>query len=93
MSIATALQVPKTSLTHTLAGLHKAELIRFEPNPKDNRSKCVMLTDAGRQFRETAIANISQDFGGFLKDFSMDEIEAALPLLSRIRAHLDKARD
>ena len=37
LAIANAQQVPKTTMTHTLAGLQKAGFIAFQPNPKDAR--------------------------------------------------------
>jgi len=37
MDLARAFQVPKTSMSHTLAGLEKRGLIRMEPNPDDGR--------------------------------------------------------
>ena len=92
-AIATALQVPKTSLTPTLSGLSKAGLITLEPNPKDARSKCVMLTKAGRQFREDAITALGPDLMDVAEHFPPERIAEALPLLEEIRAFLDKRRD
>jgi DNA-binding MarR family transcriptional regulator len=63
LALARAFQVPKTTMTHTLAGLEKAGLIRFAPNPRDGRSKCAMLTEAGRVFRNEAIAASARTFG------------------------------
>ncbi len=34
LDLARAFQVPKTTMTHTLAGLEGAGLIRFAPNPR-----------------------------------------------------------
>jgi len=61
MDITHALQLPKTSVTHTLSGLKKQAMIELRPNPKDGRSKCVWLTDKGRKFRDDAIANLDPD--------------------------------
>ena len=93
LQIATAHQVPKTTMTHTLAGLKKAGLIEFAPNPKDARSKCVMLTDAGRRFHAEAIAAIMPEFQALLGDIPADQFAAALPFLQRVRAYMDAARD
>jgi DNA-binding MarR family transcriptional regulator len=60
LDLARAFQVPKTTMTHTLAGSNGGA-VRFAPNPKDGRSKCVMLTDAGRAFRDEAIARLGPD--------------------------------
>ncbi|MBO9452838.1 MarR family transcriptional regulator [Tropicibacter sp. R16_0] len=93
LSIAQALQVPKTSMTHTLKGLHKAGLIAFEPNPKDSRSKCVMLTDQGRAFRENAIAALGPDMAQMAQRINVSQIADALPMLIEVREYLDKARE
>ena len=93
LSIAQALQVPKTSMTHTLKGLHTAGLITFEPNPKDSRSKLVHLTDQGRAFRDQAIAALGPDLVQMAQRIDTARVAAALPLLTEIREYLDKARE
>ena len=93
LQIATAHQVPKTTMTHTLAGLKAAGLIDVVPNPKDARSKCVMLTEAGRQFHSEAIAAIAPDFMQLLSEIPAQDLADALPLLERVRAYMDRARD
>ena len=62
LRIARAFQVPKTTMTHTLAGLDAKGFITFRPNPRDGRSKCVWLTDAGREFRDHARTLLEGDF-------------------------------
>ena len=93
LTLARAFQVPKTTMTHTLAGLEKAGLITFAPNPKDARSKCVWLTDKGRTFREETISTLGPPFAELLTEVDPDAIRAALPLLTRIRQVLDTMRD
>jgi len=93
LALARAFQVPKTTMTHTLAGLDKAGLIRFAPNPRDGRSKCVLLTEAGRAFRDEAIVRLGPDLQALACAFPPDRIASALPLLAEIRAWLDRERD
>lgn len=93
LAIARAFQVPKPTMTHTLAGLADAGLVRFAANPQDGRSKCVMLTDKGRRFREDAIARLKPDFAQLSRQFKPEAISGALPLLAELRAYLDKARE
>lgn len=93
LSIAQALQVPKTTMTHTLSGLQKAGLITFEPNPKDSRSKCAMLTPAGRTFRDDAIATLVPIMATLGDTIDVTRIAETLPLLTDVRAYLDKERD
>ena len=93
LEIARAFQVPKTTMTHTLQGLEKAGLIAFAPNPADGRSKCVMLTDAGRAFRDTAIAALGPDLARRAAAIPPARIAEVLPLLAEVRTWLDRERD
>ncbi|MGR3503590.1 MarR family winged helix-turn-helix transcriptional regulator [Pseudaestuariivita sp.] len=93
LKLASAFQVPKTSMTHTLAGLEKRGFVEMRPNPKDARSKCVWITEAGRRFREEAIVAISQALRGPLSEFPVSKAWAVLPVLAELRAILDAARD
>jgi DNA-binding MarR family transcriptional regulator len=92
LQIARAFQVPKTTMTHTLQGLEKAGLVALVPNPRDGRSKCVMLTDEGRAFRDRAIADIGPDIETIASVIAPGRIAAVLPLLAELRAHLDSER-
>jgi DNA-binding MarR family transcriptional regulator len=93
LALARAFQVPKTTMTHTLAGLEKAGLVRFTPNPKDGRSKCVMLTESGRAFRDEAIARLGPDLQAIGRDIPPAKLAAVLPLLAELRGWLDRERD
>jgi DNA-binding MarR family transcriptional regulator len=93
MEIATAFQVPKTTMTHTLAGLEKAGFIRFASNPKDGRSKCVFLTEAGSRFREDAIAALQPDLERLAETIPPESVERVLPVLEQLRTYLDEERD
>ena len=92
LAIARAFQVPKTSMTHTLAGLEKHGFVRTAPNPDDGRSKCVFLTDAGRAFHGEAIGALAPDIAEMLESIPAEDIRAALPLLVRVREYLDNNR-
>lgn len=91
--IARALQVPKTTMTHTLTVLDRHRLIDIRPNPGDKRSKCVFITAAGRAFREQAIANIVPDLEAMRAQFPQDRISKIVPLLADIRQFLDDYRN
>lgn len=93
LRLARAFQVPKTSMTNTLAGLESRGLIEMRPNPEDRRSKLVFLTEAGRRFRDEAIARVSPDLAAISAELPDDRVDALLPDLSRLRARLDAARD
>lgn len=93
LELARAFQVPKTSMTNTLAGLEIRGLVEMRPNPADRRSKRIWLTEKGRRFREEAIATLIPAMEGFAERFSPDDIDALLPRLTEMRAFLDAARD
>ena len=91
--IARAFQVPKTTMTHTLAVLERHQLIDIRPNPEDKRSKCVFITAAGRAFREQAIADIVPDLEAVRGRFPEANMSKVVPLLADIRQFLDDYRN
>ncbi|MEM8555437.1 MAG: MarR family transcriptional regulator [Pseudomonadota bacterium] len=93
LRIARAFQVPKTTMTHTLAGLEKAGLIVFAPNPDDGRSKLVKITEAGRAFRDEAIAKLSPEADKVLAALGGEDLSELRPRLQRLREFLDAERD
>lgn len=93
INMARAFQVPKTSMTHTLKGLAAHGYVELRDNPKDGRSKTVWLTDKGRQMREETIGTLAQGSAQMIEALGYDDIVAILPMLVRIREHLDAARE
>ena len=93
LQIATAFQVPKTSMSHTLAVLQKRGLIEMSPNPDDARSKVISITDEGRKVREATITSLIPDFQKVLGHMDPSNFKSALPFLMELRETLDKARD
>ncbi len=93
LALAKAFQVPKTTMTHTLSGLEKRNLVELKPNPKDGRSKCVWITDAGRTFRDATIQSLGPDFAVLAQSITPEELRQALPILTKVRQILDEARD
>lgn len=93
VAIARAFQVPKTSMTHSLAVLEHARLIEISKNPKDGRSKLVHITDAGRKFRQDAIDSLGPDLKRIAAAVSPDHVARLLPDLEKLRKFLDADRD
>jgi DNA-binding MarR family transcriptional regulator len=91
LQLATAFQVPKTTMTHTLAGLEKRGWVDLRPNPRDKRSKQVWLTDAGRAFRDNAIGDLAPDLRRIASDLP-GLAEDLLPRLAELRSYMDRAR-
>jgi DNA-binding MarR family transcriptional regulator len=90
--LAHAFQVPRNSMTNTLAGIEKRGLIELRPNPDDARSRHVFLTEAGRSFRERAIDSLSQDIARFAEKVPLQDIEAVIPAFAAMRKVLDENR-
>jgi DNA-binding MarR family transcriptional regulator len=93
LRIARAFQVPKTSMTHSLAVLERAGLVETAPNPEDGRSKIVRITPAGLAFRAEVIAALTPDMVQSLAGLEPGTLEALLPRLIHLREVLDAARD
>ena len=92
LELARAFQVAKTTMTHTLSVLERHALVEMRPNPADKRSKQVFISDAGRAFRERAIASLAPDIATLATRFDVDKVERMLPLLSELRRQLDEQR-
>ena len=92
LDLARAFQVPKTTMTHTLSGLKKHCLVGFRLNPKDGRSKCVWITDAGRGFVGQAVFNMAPELTKNLSHLSADHVSALVNDLTHIRKLLDEGR-
>lgn len=93
LDLARAFQVPKTTMTHSLAVLERHGLVRLAPNPADGRSKRVWITDEGRRFRAAAIAALSPDLARIADAFPVDRLAPVLPELAALRKVLDALRD
>jgi DNA-binding MarR family transcriptional regulator len=93
LRIARAFQVPKTSMTHSLAVLERDGLVETAPNPEDGRSKIVRITPAGQDFRAGVIAALAPDMARNLAALDPGTLERLLPLLTHLRETLDTARD
>lgn len=93
LELARAFQVPKTSMSHTLAGLERHELVEMRPNPDDRRSKQVWLTEQGRAVREGTIAALAGDLADISEVLSPQDVVTIMPMLTRLRVWLDQRRD
>lgn len=93
LELATAFQVPKTTMSHTLSLIEKRGWVEMRPNPGDKRSKQVWLTAAGRTFREQAIEALTPDLEWLAGVLRSEDVVALLPALRTLREVLDARRD
>ncbi|MFN4099214.1 MAG: MarR family winged helix-turn-helix transcriptional regulator [Pararhodobacter sp.] len=93
LQLARAFQVPKTSMTHSLAVLEREALVETVPNPEDGRSKIVCITPAGLRFRAGLIEALAPDVVQTLAPLTPGTLEQLLPLLRDLRRVMDDARN
>ena len=93
LELATAFQVPKTTMSHTLGLLEGRGWIEMRPNPADGRSKCVWLTEAGRAFREAAIGSLLPALADVASVVPPERVALVLQDLEALRVYLDRRRD
>lgn len=93
LDIATAFQVTKGAMTNTLKKLEGKGFVRLRANPDDGRAKLVMLTTKGRNARGQALKAMAPVFEEAGRLLPMKDIERLLPLLQKVRAALDEARN
>lgn len=92
LQIASALQVTKATMTHTMTVLQKRKLIKIQRNPSDGRSKLVYLTKSGESFQKKAIVALSPLLDHIGKECNVAELSAMLPNLQKLREVLDRNR-
>ena len=93
LQLATAFQVPKTSMTHMITGLVDAGLIEIAPNPKDGRSKIARVTPMAGPFFGEVTQKLGVDLMPVIQDLGVERFARVLPDLEKIRSVMDKARD
>ncbi len=92
VQIASAMQVTKATMTHTLKVLEDRGLIDIRPNPEDARGKLVFLTREGHAFRDNAVIKLGEGFGHLETAEYRKMAQRLLPDLAAFRKHLDNNR-
>lgn len=92
LRIASAMQVTKNTMTHSLKVLQQRGYIDVQPDPNDGRGKLVFLTETGRSFREDAIAGVSAVIGDIIGEGQIAIMRRIHDDLEQMRRHLDENR-
>lgn len=92
LQIASAMQVTKNTMTHSLKVLQDRGFIDVQPDPNDGRGKLVYLTEAGRAFREDAIVLVNKLFSHVIGDDQIKIMRRIRGDLELMRLHLDNNR-
>lgn len=90
--IASAMQVTKNTMTHSLRVLQDRGYIEVQPDPEDGRGKRVYLTETGRAFREEAIALVRKEFRHVIGENQRAIMRRIRGDLEQMRKHLDDNR-
>lgn len=90
--IASAMQVTKNTMTHSLKVLTDRGYIEVRPDPEDGRGKLVYLTANGRAFREDAIKRVTEAVGGVIGPDQIALMRRIIGDLQAMRQHLDENR-
>jgi len=90
--LAAAFQVTKGAMTNNLQRLEKRRLVRVLANPTDGRGKLVTITEAGRDMRLRCVASVNPFLADLSRAFPDKNLAAALPILEKMRIHLDAHR-
>lgn len=92
LNLASAMQVTKATMSHSLKVLEKRGFIETRPSETDARSKHVFLTQAGAAFHDTATEALARAFKHFLRDEHRQIMIDSVPGLMAIRNLLDENR-
>lgn len=93
IKLATAFQVPKTTMTHMISVLEGRDLIELAQNPKDKRSKVARITPKGIGFLQSTIADLEPAMAGVITEAGIDAFGDVLPALEHIREIMDRLRN
>jgi DNA-binding MarR family transcriptional regulator len=92
LQLASAFQVTKATMSHSIGVLSRRGFVRIEKHPDDGRSKLVFLTETGRAFRERAIEKSTDALAGLMGELDADAMANMLPRLRAVREALDRNR-
>ena len=92
LELARVFQMSKQNMTNSIAQLKKRGFVDIQENPRDGRSKLVTVTEAGRAFRDRAVAALAPMLSEVAAHSAFTQLDAALPHLQELRKLLDDKR-
>lgn len=92
LRIASAMQVTKNTMTHSLKVLQHKGYIDVQPDPNDGRGKLIFLTETGRSFRAEAIARVGAMIEEIIGEDQIAIMRRIHDDLKQMRQHLDENR-
>ncbi|PLC49840.1 MarR family transcriptional regulator [Pollutimonas subterranea] len=82
--LADALHLDTSSLVRVLAQLRKAQLVDWTSDPGDRRTKCIVLTTAGREVAASILAKSMEIEKDILADLTPHELDVTRRALEKI---------
>lgn len=89
--LAEAFHVRRSAMTNTLSRLEWAGQVHIRPDWDDARRKWVAISPAGRAARDAALAAFLPRLTAIVRDLGTSEVRRVLPVLRRLREHLEDA--
>lgn len=72
------------ALTRVIDGMEKRGLVRRKRSTKDRRRVALELTNEGRKVTEIFLSRVVKLYNGLLSDFTVEEADILISLLSRL---------
>ncbi|WP_162558956.1 MarR family winged helix-turn-helix transcriptional regulator [Sphingorhabdus sp. EL138] len=91
--LASAMQVAQPTMSSTVRKLEDKGLVELAHEPDDRRIRRVVVTTAGAQLRNDAVAALAPMAEILRQNIPETDWEALLPPLNRIRVFLDQLRN
>jgi DNA-binding MarR family transcriptional regulator len=92
LRLANAFQVTKGAMTNTIQRLEKRGLVRVNSDPEDGRGKLISITKKGEAMRTQCVDSVGPLIAALAEEISEKELSRTLPVLEKIRNHLDTHR-
>ena len=87
--LARTFHVTRGAMTNTLSRLEWAGYVHIRPDWDDARRKLVVISNAGRLARDSALAAISPMVEELIGELGTDKVRAVLPILRELRGKLE----
>lgn len=90
--LASAFQVSKGAMTNTITKLEEKGCVVVNVSKLDGRKKEIRITTKGKALRDKSIKSTAALQQAFAAGLNLDQLQALMPQLRRIREYLDNHR-
>lgn len=89
--LASTLHLTRGAITNTLSKLEWAGYIHINPDWDDARRKQVVISPAGRQARDSALAAMQPVVDKIVQSIGVEKLRTTLPIIRELRIRLGEA--